>query len=173
MKFLLCNNPFHILYKLKYICTMNWHAIYTKPRNEKKVADKLEAIGIESYCPTIISIKQWSDRKKKVTSPVLPSYVFVKISEPRRNEVFVVPGVVRYVFWLGKPAVIRDEEIELLKEYLAQDYTSVVQTTLQRGDKLTVPSGPFKGQEGVIKNTTNTKIQLVLETLGILLTLEK
>lgn len=173
MKFLFCNNPFPILYKLKYICTMNWYAIYTKPRNEKKVADKLEAFGIESYCPTITSIKQWSDRKKKVTSPVLPSYVFVKITEPRRNEVFDVSGVVRYVFWLGKPAVIREEEIKLLKEYLAQDYTSVVQTTLQRGDKLTVPSGPFKGQEGVIKNTTNTKIQLVLETLGILLTLEK
>ena len=95
---------------------MNWYAIYTKPRNEKKVADKLEAIGIESYCPTITSIKQWSDRKKKVTSPVLPSYVFVKITEPRRNEVFDVSGVVRYVFWLGKPAVIREEEIKLLKE---------------------------------------------------------
>lgn len=152
---------------------MNWYAIYTKPRNEKKVADKLEALGIESYCPTITSIKQWSDRKKKVTSPVLPSYVFVKISEPRRNEVFDVTGVVRYVFWLGKPAIIRDQEIELLKAYLTQDYTSVVQTTLQRGDKLTVPSGPFKGQEGVIKNTTNTKIQLAIESLGILLTLEK
>jgi transcription antitermination factor NusG len=152
---------------------MNWYAIYAKPRNEKKVTDKLEALGIESYCPTITSIKQWSDRKKKVTSPVLPSYVFVKISEPRRNEVFDVSGVVRYVFWLGKPAIIREEEIELLKAYLTQDYTSVVQTTLKRGDKLIVPSGPFKGQEGVIKNTTNTKIQLVLETLGIILTLEK
>jgi transcription antitermination factor NusG len=152
---------------------MNWYAIYTKPRNEKKVADKLEAMGIESYCPTITSMKQWSDRKKKVTSPVLPSYVFVKITEPRRNEVFDISGVVRYVFWLGKPAIIREEEIELLKEYLAQDYTSVVQTTLQRGDKLTVPSGPFKGQVGVIKNTTNTKIQLAIESLGILLTLEK
>lgn len=152
---------------------MNWYAIYTKPRNEKKVADKLEAIGIEAYCPMITTVKQWSDRKKKVASPVLPSYVFVKLTEARRNEVFEIPGVVRYIFWLGKPAIIREVELELLKEYLAQDYTSVVQTTLQRGDKLTIPSGPFKGQEGVIKSTTNSKIQLVLESLGILLTLEK
>jgi transcription antitermination factor NusG len=152
---------------------MNWYAIYTKPRNEKKVADKLEAIGIEAYCPTITTTKQWSDRKKKVTTPVLPSYVFVKITETRRNEVFIVPGVVRYVFWLGQPAIIRQAEIDQLREYLAQDYTKVIQTALQRGDKLIIPSGPFKGQEGIIKSTTNSKIQLVLESLGILLTLEK
>ena len=121
---------------------MNWYAIYTKPRNEKKVADKLEAIGIEAYCPTITTTKQWSDRKKKVTTPVLPSYVFVKITETRRNEVFIVPGVVRYVFWLGQPAIIRQAEIDQLREYLAQDYTKVIQTALQRGDKLIIPSGP-------------------------------
>ncbi|WP_353170619.1 UpxY family transcription antiterminator [Flavobacterium sp.] len=152
---------------------MNWYAIYTKPRSEKKVADKLETIGIEAYCPMVTSMKQWSDRTKKVSIPVLPSYVFVKLTEPRRNEVFDVSGVVRYVFWLGKPAIIREAEIDLLKEHLSQDYSSVIQTALQRGDKLIVPSGFFKGQEGVIKNTTNSKIQLVLESLGILLTLEK
>ena len=169
-RFIICR---YLIYKKKYICTMNWYAIYTKPRNEKKVADKLEALGIEAYCPMVTSVKQWSDRKKKVSAPVLPSYVFVKLTETRRNEVFAVPGVVRYVFWLGKPAIIREAEIAVLKEYLSQDYTLVVHTTLQRGDKLTIPSGPFKGQEGVIKNATNSKIQLVLESLGILLTLEK
>lgn len=152
---------------------MNWYALYTKPRNEKKVADKLESIGIEVYCPMISTTRQWSDRKKKVNTPVLPSYLFVKITEARRNEVFVVPGVVRYIFWLGKPAIIRDSEIELLKEYLAQDYTKVIQTPLQRGDKLVVPTGPFKGHEGVVKSASNSKIQLILESLGILLTLEK
>jgi transcriptional antiterminator RfaH len=169
-RFIICR---YLIYKKKYICTMNWYAIYTKPRNEKKVADKLEALGIEAYCPMVTSVKQWSDRKKKVSAPVLPSYVFVKLTETRRNEVFAVPGVVRYVFWLGKPAIIREAEIAVLKEYLLQDYTLVVHTTLQRGDKLIVSSGPFKGQEGVIKNSTNSKIQLVLESLGILLTLEK
>lgn len=152
---------------------MNWYAIYTKPRNEKKVAEKLENIGIEAYCPMLTSVNKWSDRKKKVASPVLPSYVFVKLTESRRNEVFQIPGVVRYVFWLGKPAIIRAEELQILKECLSQDYTTVVQSALQRGDKLVVPSGPFKGQEGVIKSLTNSKIQLILESLGILLTLEK
>lgn len=152
---------------------MNWYAIYTKPRNEKKVTERLIALGIEAYCPMVTSVKQWSDRKKKVTSPVLPSYVFVQLEAANRNAVFQVAGVVRYVFWLGQPAIIRAVEIAALKECLSQDYATVVQTTLQRGDKLIVPSGPFKGHEGVIKSLTNSKIQLVLESLGILLTLEK
>jgi transcription antitermination factor NusG len=152
---------------------MNWYAIYTKPRNEKKVADSLNAMGIEAYCPVVTTLKQWSDRKKKVTAPVLPSYVFVCLDAAQRNIVFQVAGVVRYVFWLGQPAIIRAIEIETLKKYLSDDYTAVVQTTLQRGDTLVVPAGPFKGQEGIVKSMTNSKIQLVLESLGILLTLEK
>ena len=85
---------------------MEWFALYTKPRNEKKVAENLAALGIEVYCPLVTTIKQWSDRKKKVESPLIPSYVFVKIEEANRKEVFQVSGVVQYVFWLGKPAKI-------------------------------------------------------------------
>ena len=152
---------------------MNWYAIYTKPRNEKKVADKLEAVGIEAYCPMITTVKQWSDRMKKVASPVLPSYVFVKLTEARRNEVFEIPGVVRYVFWLGKPAIIREVELELLKKYLLQDYTSVVQTTLQRGDKLTIPSGPFKEQDAIVQNVSPTKVRLLIQSLNLYVTIER
>lgn len=165
----------HVFISSEYyiFASMNWYALYTKPRNEKKVADSLNAMGIEAYCPVVTTLKQWSDRKKKVTAPVLPSYVFVCLDAAQRNIVFQVAGVVRYVFWLGQPAIIRAIEIEALKEYLSEDYTTVVQTTLQRGDTLVVPTGPFKGKEGIVKSTTNSKIQLVLESLGILLTLEK
>lgn len=151
---------------------MNWYAIYTKPRNEKKVADKLEAIGIESYCPTITSIKQWSDRKKKVTSPILPSYVFVKLTEARRNEVFTIPGVVRYVFWLGKPAMIREIEIQALRESLNETYTSFQTASIQKGSTITLEEGPFKGQKGLVKFVSTKKTQVLLESLGLLLTLE-
>ena len=94
---------------------MEWFALYTKPRNEKKVAENLAAIGIEVYCPIVTTLKQWSDRKKKVESPLIPSYVFVKIEEANRKDVFQVAGVVQYVFWLGKPAKIKPQELEALK----------------------------------------------------------
>src|SRR5690606_40964625 len=94
---------------------MPWYALYTKPRNEKKVADGLAKLGIEVYCPMVIQVRQWSDRKKKVELPLIPSYVFVRLEEKERERVFEVPGIVRYLYWLGKPAVITDVEIKTLQ----------------------------------------------------------
>ena len=64
---------------------MPWFAIYTKPKNEKKVVEGLEKIGVEVYCPMITQVKQWSDRKKKVEMPLINSYVFVNIADKNRN----------------------------------------------------------------------------------------
>jgi len=152
---------------------MNWYALYTKPRNEKKVAQLLQSLGVETYCPVVTTTKQWSDRKKKVTTPVLPSYVFVQVEEKNREVVFQVPGVVRYVYWLGKAAIIRDAEITTLKEYLSEEYTTIFQTAIQPGDRIKLTTGPFKGQDALVKKISNTKTQVILESLGILLTLEK
>ena len=69
---------------------MDWFALYTKPHNEIKVAEKLLSMGIEAYCPTIVVEKQWSDRKKKIQQPLLNSYVFVKVNEKERGVVFAV-----------------------------------------------------------------------------------
>ena len=67
---------------------MPWFDIYTKSKNEKKVVEGLEKIGIEVYCPMITKVKQWSDRKKKVETPLINSYVFVNIKDQNRNIVF-------------------------------------------------------------------------------------
>lgn len=75
-----------------------WFVIYTKPRCEKKIAQKLEALGIEVFCPLITTIKQWSDRKKKVEIPLFSSYIFLKIAEAKRKDVFQISGVLNYVY---------------------------------------------------------------------------
>ena len=79
---------------------MNWYALYTKTKKEKKVEEQLLKMGVETFCPKISVVKQWSDRKKRVSQPLIPSYVFVKIKEQDRELVFNVPGVVRYLFFL-------------------------------------------------------------------------
>ena len=104
---------------------MPWNVIYTKARNEKKVASQLEKSGFEVYCPIVTQIKQWSDRKKKVETPLIPSYVFVNVEEKNRDDVFEVHGVVRYLFWLGKPAIVKNEEILALQEGLKETLLSV------------------------------------------------
>ncbi len=152
---------------------MPWFAIYTRPKNEKKVVEGLEKLGVEVYCPMVTQVKQWSDRKKKVETPLINSYVFVKIEEKKRNIVFEVPGVVRYLFWLGKPAIIQGREIEALKENLKGILSAVEVNGIQPGDSLTISKGPFQGKEGIVSQVEKNKIRLVLKELGVLITISK
>tara|TARA_B100001245_G_C22549626_1_gene275049 strand:- start:46 stop:507 length:462 start_codon:yes stop_codon:yes gene_type:complete len=151
---------------------MKWFVLYTKPQFELKVAQSLESMGIQAYCPVFKQIKQYSDRKKKVEKPLLQSYVLVKLDDKDRKQVFSIPGVVCYVFWLGKPAIVRDEEIELMEKTLACVYDSITVTQLQKGDAFNIPEGPFEGQEGKVVYLVKNKIQLELPSLGVLLTLK-
>lgn len=149
---------------------MNWYVVYTKPKWEKKVAEKLNETGIEAYCPVITQIKQWSDRKKKVEVPLFNSYVFVRLSDIERNSVFKVAGVVRYLFWLGKPAVVRDEEIAEIKKSLSGiNISDVLVMPYKKGDKIKLDSGAFNNHQAVVKEVTNTHYILVLETMGCIL----
>jgi transcription antitermination factor NusG len=152
---------------------MPWFAIYTRPKNEKKVAEQLFKLGIDVYCPMVTQMKQWSDRKKKVESPLISSYVFVNLEEKDRSSVFEVHGIVRYLYWLGKPAIIQDHEIALLRDNLKGILTSVEVEGLQPGDSLTITKGPFQGKEGVVSQVEKNKIRLVLKELGVLVTIAR
>ena len=149
---------------------MNWYALYTKPRWERKVAQELEQQNIEAYCPQITEVKQWSDRKKKVTSPLFKSYVFVKLEEKNRAKVFETPGVVQYLFWLGKPAIVRDEEINTIKSWLQDERIEDISVShLSPGDKLTIANGSFKGKDAVVQKIGNKRLKMVLKDLGLVI----
>jgi transcriptional antiterminator RfaH len=149
---------------------MNWYVVYTKPKWEKKVADKLNQLGIECYCPLITQIKQWSDRKKKIEIPLFNSYVFVQLPDSDRNLVFQVQGVVRYLFWLGKPAIVKDQEIEIIRTSLkSPNLKDVSVSSIQVGDKIKLESGAFSNQNAVVQEVSNNYYTLVLEALGCVL----
>ena len=152
---------------------MDWFALYTKPRNEKAVAEKLEALGIETYCPMVKTIKQWSDRKKKTQTPLLPSYVFVRMEDSNRKQVFLVSGVVQFVFWLGKPAIIRPQEIEALKDQLSTTVTKVAIETWKPNTTVQLKEGPFKDQLAFVDKISANKVSLILTSLGIRLVIER
>jgi transcription antitermination factor NusG len=152
---------------------MPWYVLYTKPRQEKKVSDSLNASGIEAYCPLVTVVKQWSDRKKKVQLPLITSYVFVNIEEHQREEVYKVSGIVRYLFWLGKPALVRSIEIEALKQSLEGIFASFEVSVIQKDAVYKITEGPFQGFRGVVKSVNSTTIQLVLVDLGFFITLTR
>ena len=81
--------------------TFHWYAVYTKPRNEKKLAERLNGKGIEAYLPMRRTLKQWSDRKKMVDEPLISSYVFVNVLQEHYFEVLNTPGAVKYIWFCG------------------------------------------------------------------------
>ena len=101
-----------------------WYVIYTRPRWEKKIAAILDQKGIENYCPLNKVERKWSDRKKTILEPLFKGYIFIKIEETKKWDIKQIDGIVNYVYWLGKPARVRQSEINNIKFFL-KEFTSV------------------------------------------------
>jgi len=128
-----------------------WHVIYTRPRWEKKLRDLLSQKNIETFLPMYKTIRQWSDRKKKVELPLFSSYLFVKISQEQYFEVLNTPGSVKYVYFEGKAAVISDNQVESIKQLLDTGVSfEIVNHILPLGTKVTVTKGALQGLQGEI-----------------------
>ncbi len=152
------------------INTAPWNVLYTTPRAEKKVYNRLVEIGIETYLPLYKTIRQWSDRKKKVEVPLFNSYIFVRSSEKQRFEILSVYGVVRYLYYLGKPAIIRQKEINGIRRFLNQ--TEGYKISVEVGDKVEIASGVFEGVFGEVIRVGKGKLVLQIEQLGMNLVAE-
>ncbi|MCX2574294.1 UpxY family transcription antiterminator [Pedobacter sandarakinus] len=130
----------------------NWLVIYTRPRWEKKVDRLLQEQGFESFCPVKQVESQWADRKKMVSLPLFNGYVFIKISERDAYKVRFTLGVLNFINYMGKPAIVRDAEIDQLK-HIMDSYSSVEVVSLNevsRGDRVRIKSGLFHDQEGEV-----------------------
>jgi len=145
---------------------MNWHVLHTKPRSEKKVEEQLLAFGINAYCPTRSEFKMWSDRKKKIYKPVLPSMVLVNIDDKEINRVFECPLVIRYMFWLGKRAVVRQSEVDILKKYLKGDYNLINSklSNIKIGDNFSLSS--FNNERGIVNRISKNNLWINLKSFG-------
>ena len=144
-----------------------WYAVYTKPRWEKKVADTLTQHNINNYCPLNRVVHQWSDRKKIVHEPLFTSYVFVCIEEKQLFPLKKINGILNLVYWLGKPAVIKEEEIAVIREFLNTHKNVVIEkTTVNVHDTIKVTKGNFIDQRGTILAVKNNSIKVALPSLG-------
>jgi transcription antitermination factor NusG len=152
----------------------SWFAVYTKPRCEKKVAALFSKRKIENYCPLNRIVRQWSDRKKLVYEPLFSSYVFIRAME---KDLYVIKqesiDVINLVYWLGKPAIIKDAEIDAIKNFL-NEYANVQleRTTVRVADAVRIISGPLKDFEGNITEVQNNKVKLSLPSLGCMMIAE-
>ena len=148
-----------------------WFAVYTKSRCEKKVAEILTRKKIENYCPLNKVVRQWSDRKKIMLEPLFPYFVFVRISESELMSLKQTDCVVNFVYWLGKPAVIRDTEIDAIKQF-TDEYNNV------RVEKIQMKINDRDGSIDLLKEYDNVialknkSVKVELPSLGYLMVAE-
>jgi transcription antitermination factor NusG len=147
-----------------------WFAIYTRPRWEKKVTALLVQKGIESYCPLNKVRRRWSDRIKIIEEPLFKSYVFVKVDEDERTNVRMTDGVVNFVYWNGKPALIREKEIQTIRKFLNEhENVSVVKMNFEPDERVRVTAGPMMDREGKVLEIKNKMVKVCIDSLGYML----
>ena len=147
-----------------------WYAVYTRPRWEKRVSERLTDNGITSYCPLNRVMRQWHDRKKMVTQPLFTSYVFVKVDVKEQLSVLQTVGVINFVNWFGHPAVIRDEEIELIQKFLKEHKNVDIDGSMFKiNDEVFISAGPLISQRGKIVEVRKNTVKLFLPSLRIAL----
>lgn len=146
-----------------------WFAVYTRSRAEKKLSTYLEQQNIECFLPLKKTLRQRSDRKKWVELPLIPSYLFVKITEQDHFRVLNTPGAVCYVSFDGQPAPIPEEQINSLNTFIhnKSQELEVHYGDFASGDWVEVNSGPLKGVKGeVVEVRGKQRLLLRFESLG-------
>lgn len=145
-----------------------WLAVYTKPRWEKKVHRLLTEKGIHTYCPLNKVYRQWSDRIKKVEEPLFKSYLFVQVTAEEQTRVRMTEGVLNFVYWLGKPAVVKEAEIEAIRLFL-DEYEDVEASPIGQlapGAEVLVSAGIMMGATGIVAKMDNKWAEVVIESIG-------
>ena len=148
---------------------MAWYVLYTKPRNEKKLAVLLEDRGVKVFCPVQEEVRQWSDRKKKILEPVFRSFIFVQMGnyEEESLDILMFRGAVRFLWWQGKPGIVQEKEIQLIKDFLNNYKNVTSDTKISVGQSVNITEGPLKENNGTVLTVKGNKATLHLKSLGL------
>ena len=148
----------------------HWHAIYVKSRSEKKVAERLQEIGIDYYLPLVTTIRQWSDRKKRVEEPLFKSYVFVHSTTKQHIPILNVYGVIKFVTFEHQAVVVPENQIVAIKRYIDdfdEKERELTNAELQVGDMVRITNGPMQGLIGRLQSIKDKRqIIVYIEAVG-------
>ncbi len=147
---------------------LQWFVVYTRPRWEKKVASLLEQAGISYYCPVTKVEKQWSDRRKVILEPLFRGYVFVQVAEANKWTVKAVDGVLNFVYYLGKPARVQDEEILTIRKFLQEfDDVKIEDSTIGENDAVSIRTGVLMDYKGVIIEVIGNLAKVKIDSMNL------
>ena len=144
-----------------------WYALYTRPRAEKLVYQRLVETGIETFLPLQKTYRMWSDRKKLVEKPLLSSYIFVKTNSKNFPVVYKTNGVVKFVSFEGLPVSIPQNQIDNLRLLINSDAEiEVTSEKFTTGDNVEVINGSLIGLTGeLIKIGSKNRVVVRIDRL--------
>lgn len=132
--------------KVSLDTNLNWYTAYTFPNLEKKVYNEFIKRNLSAYLPLHKVIRQWSDRRKELCVPLFPGYVFIRTDEKKRFDLYGITGLLRFVCFQGKPAIISEKEILSIKRFENTEFE--IEKHLIEGDNVIITKGIFTGLEG-------------------------
>lgn len=141
-----------------------WYVIYTRPKQERKVARCLEVKKLHHYLPLATKKSQWHDRKKIISTPLFPSYVFVMLSNHSEyyDAINGNRGLLYFVKSDGENARVDDKTIDSIRIILSN--TAEVECAseyIQPGKDVIIRDGPFTGLNCQIVHHNNQQKVLV------------
>lgn len=145
-----------------------WHVLVTRSRHEKKCLQLLQGKGFEIFLPLQKVMRQWSDRKKLVSAPLFPGYLFVYHDSSRRQEILNVPGIVRFVRYNQQDATIPDSQVHAIRMAIDESVIMDISSeSFAEGEDIQIISGPFRGLRGKIINfRSKKKILISIDAIG-------
>lgn len=148
---------------------MEWYAVYTRSRFEKKVHEDLSGQGIETFLPLYSQKSQRKNTTVIVKRPLFTSYLFVNTS-PKSQQWFKVldsRGVVTVLGSKNGPTVIPEREITMIRQVLSSKFPVTSSPWLQKGKRVRVVAGPLCGIEGVVEEYKRyDRLFIEIESLG-------
>lgn len=146
---------------------MGWFVLCVKPQQEARVADILERMNVEVFCPIIREERDWSESNNAVETPLFKGYVFVNLEEKYRGLVFGAQGVVRYLFWQGAPAIIQDDEIWTIKKWMVDETNDLEALSKQiPGSEIVEEKGVLKDHSGIVYWVKKNNVSFLLKEMG-------
>lgn len=144
-----------------------WYALYTRPRAEKQVYQRLLESNIETFLPLQKTIRIWSDRKKLVEKPLLSSYVFVRTNFKSFPLIYKTPGIVKFISFEGQPVSIPQKQIDNLRLIInSEAEVEVTSDRFEQGDCVEVINGSLIGLTGeLIKVGSHNRVVVRIDKL--------
>ena len=127
----------------------------------------LNGKGVECYCPLNRVKRKWTDRIKTIEEPLFKSYVFVKVDDTERTKVRLTNGVINFVYWNGKPAIVKEKEIQTIKRFLDEhEAVQVRPMELMPNQTVLITSGAFMDQQAVVLDANKKEVKVAILSLG-------